>query len=162
MLGITLGWGVLVGAAVVGLDFSIMDAGAERAGLASLYLVCVVWTVIFDTVYAHQDVRDDKKAGIKSMAVLWLQWSKALLWVLSFAQIGILWSIGIWMEAGGWYHGVAVGGNVAVLLSMVIKLDLDDPLDCPRWFQNGCLLVGVAIAGGLWGEYFARIYGHFA
>ena len=117
----------------------------------------MVWTVIFDSVYAHQDVRDDMKAGIKSMAVLWLHWAKALLWVLSFVQIGVLWSIGIWMEAGGWYHYIAVGGNVAVLLSMIIKLDLDDPRDCLWWFQIGFLLVGLSIAGGLWGEYFARI-----
>ena len=160
VLGITVGSGVLVGAAVVGLDVSGMDAGAERAGLAGLYLVCVVMTMIYDIVYAHQDVRDDMKAGIKSMAVLWLHWRRALLWVLSFVQIGILWSIGIWMKAGGWYHCVAVGGNVAGLLSMVVKLDLDDPRDCLWWFQRGSLLVGGSIAGGLWGEYFARSYGH--
>ena len=40
VLGITLGWGVLIGAAVVGLDFSVTDASAERTGLAALYLVC--------------------------------------------------------------------------------------------------------------------------
>ena len=162
VLGITLGWGVLVGAAVVGLDVSGTEAGVERAGLAGLYLVCVVWTAMFETVYAHQDVRDDMKAGIKSMAVLWLHWTRALLWVLSFVQIGILWSIGIWMKAGGWYHCVTVGGNVVVLLRMVIKLNPDDPRDCLWWFQTGCLLVGVSIAGGLWGEHFARIYDHFA
>ena len=104
VLGITLGWGVQVGAAVMGLDVLGTDADAERAGLAGVYLVCVVWTMILNTVYAHQDVRDDMKAGIKSMAVLWLHWTKALLWVLSFVQIGILWSIGIWMKAGGWHH----------------------------------------------------------
>lgn len=133
-LGITLAWGVLVGAAVVGLDVWGTDAGAERAGLAVLYLVCVVWTVIYDTVYAHQDVRDDMKAGIKSMAVLWLHWTKALLWVLSSVQVGLLWSVGICMEAGAWYHFVAVGGNAAVLQTMVIKLDLGDPHDCLWWF----------------------------
>ena len=109
LLGVTLGWGVLIGAAVVGLDVLGTDAGAERLGLAGLFLVYVVWTVIHDTVYAHQDVRDDMKAGIKSMAVLWLHWTKALLWVLSIVQVGILWGIGIWMEAGAWYHYVAGG-----------------------------------------------------
>ena len=155
LLGVTLGWGVLIGAAVVGLDVWGTDAAAERSGLAGLYLVYVVWTVIHDTVYAHQDVRDDMKAGIKSMAVLWLYWTKALLWVLSVVQVGILWGIGIWMGAGAWHYYVAVGGNVVVLQIMIIKVDLDDPQDCLWWFQTGSLLVGGTIAGGLWGEYLA-------
>ena len=155
LLGVTLGWGVLIGAAVVELDGLGTGAGAERAGLAGLYLVYVVRTVIHDTVYAHQDVRDDMKAGIKSMAVLWLHWTKALVWVLFFVQVGLLWSIGIWMKAGAWYHYVAVGENVVVLQIMVTKADLDDPHDCHWWFQTGSLLIGGTIAGGLWGEYFA-------
>ena len=59
------------------------------------------------------------------------------------------------MEAGAWYHYVAVGGNVVVLQIMVTRLDLDDPQDCLWWFQTGSLLVGGTIAGGLLGEYLA-------
>ena len=33
-----------------------------------LYLGCVAWTLLYDTVYALQDVRDDKKLGLNSMA----------------------------------------------------------------------------------------------
>ena len=160
VLGITLGWGVLIGAAVVGLDVLETNADAERAGLAGLYLVYVVWAVIHDTVYAHQDVRDDMKAGIKSLAVLWLHRTKALLWALAAVQFAILWSIGIWMNAGEWYRYVAVGGNVLVLQRMISTLDLKDPRNCLWWFQTGSLLVGGTIAAGLWGEYLTRFHGN--
>ena len=69
LLGVALGWGVLVGAAAVGIDALAMGADDQNAGLLGLCLVYVVWSVIHDTVYAHQDVRDDAKAGIESMVV---------------------------------------------------------------------------------------------
>ena len=72
VLGVTLGWGILVGAAAVGIDALAMGANDQNAGLLGLYLVYVVWSVIHNTVYAHQDVRDDAKAGIGSMALEWL------------------------------------------------------------------------------------------
>ena len=34
-----------------------------------LYIALVVWTVIFDTIYAMQDAKDDVKIGVKSTAV---------------------------------------------------------------------------------------------
>jgi 4-hydroxybenzoate polyprenyltransferase len=35
-----------------------------------LYLSSVCWTLLYDTIYAHMDKRDDVKAGIKSTALL--------------------------------------------------------------------------------------------
>ena len=153
LLGITLGWGVLVGAKVGDLDMldTVMD---ERgAGLAGLYSVYLVWTVIHDTIYAHQDVRDDAKAGIRSMAVRWLNATKALLWGLAVVQLLLLWSIGTCMGAGAWYFWFAVCGNLTLLSTMILELDLSNPQDCFWWFQTGSLVIGTSIAAGLLGEY---------
>ncbi len=90
MLGVTLGWVVPIGAAVVGIDALHQGSGVEWEGLMGLYLVYVTWAVIHDTAYAHQDLRDDLKAGIKSMAVRLLRRPKALLWVLAVLQVGLL------------------------------------------------------------------------
>ena len=156
ILGITLGWGVIAGAAIGGLDALDMDMNDKSAGLAGLYGVYLVWTVIYDTVYAHQDVRDDAKAGIKSIAVRWLDWTKALLWGLAVMQILLLWSIGMLMRAGIYYFGFAVCGNLAVLPTMILQVNLGDPRDCLRWFQAGSLLIGACVAAGLLGEYLVR------
>ena len=158
VLGFTLSWGVLIGAAAMNFDPLVMDGNAEgnQKALAGLYLVYVVWTVIHDTVYAHQDVRDDLKAGIRSMAVRWLHYTKTLLWVLASIQIGLLVAIGWQIEAGKWYYYGSVGANTAVLTVMILKLDLSDPQDCSWWFQVGSLLIGASISAALSGEYFAR------
>ena len=34
-----------------------------------LYLACIFWTLAYDTIYAYQDKEDDKKIGIKSLAI---------------------------------------------------------------------------------------------
>ena len=34
-----------------------------------LYLACIFWTLGYDTIYAYQDINDDKKIGIKSLAI---------------------------------------------------------------------------------------------
>ena len=157
VLGITLGWGVIAGAAVGGLDALNMAIDDKTVGLAGLYTVYLIWTVIHDTVYAHQDVRDDTKAGIKSMAVRWLDWTKALLWGLAIMQTLLLWSVGTLMRAGIYYICFAVWGNLAVLPTMILQVDLRDPRDCLRWFQAGFLLIGACVVAGLLGEYLVRL-----
>ena len=157
VLGLTLGWGVLIGSATTGLDpFDAGNKAGDLEGLAGLYVVYVIWTVIHDTVYAHQDVRDDLKAGVRSMAVWWLGYTKRLLWVLALLQIGLLAAIGLRMGAGKWYYYGSVGGNTATLVVMISRLDLSDPRDCLWWFQVGSLLVGTSISAALSCEYMAR------
>ena len=61
-LGLTFNWGALLGWAAVrgGLDLSVV---------LPLYLSGVCWTLVYDTIYAHQDKDDDQKVGVKSTAL---------------------------------------------------------------------------------------------
>jgi 4-hydroxybenzoate polyprenyltransferase len=34
-----------------------------------LYLACIFWTLAYDTIYAYQDINDDKKIDVKSLAI---------------------------------------------------------------------------------------------
>lgn len=216
ILGVTLGWGLLVGAAVAGMDVLAIIAnartdtplwfvghnhragamsGAEPSwpgaegneqrglmhqpqlqGLAALYAAYIVWAVIHDTIYAYQDVRDDTKMGIKSMAVLTMGWTKPLLFILSGVQVALLAGAGMAMNnaqlptgknvgemeldsrvgvfrAGLAYSLIAVWGNALVLAVMVTKVDLSDPHNCAWWFQAGSVLVGASLGIGLGAEY---------
>ena len=36
-----------------------------------LYTAGCLWTIMYDTIYGHQDKIDDKKVNVKSMALLW-------------------------------------------------------------------------------------------
>ena len=50
MLGVTLGWGVPISAAVAGTDVLHQGSSVESKGLIGFYLVYVTWAIIHDTV----------------------------------------------------------------------------------------------------------------
>ena len=37
--------------------------------LPYMYLSAIAWTIVYDTIYAHQDKHDDIKIGVKSSAL---------------------------------------------------------------------------------------------
>tara|TARA_Y100000590_G_C15654542_1_gene990107 strand:+ start:134 stop:913 length:780 start_codon:yes stop_codon:yes gene_type:complete len=55
-------------------NFSVLISWAAAKGNFDnqslvLYLACIFWTLGYDTIYALQDKEDDKKIGIKSLAI---------------------------------------------------------------------------------------------
>ena len=60
MLGLTFNFGALMGAAAV--------LGAVPVWALVLYAGCFLWTIGYDTIYAHQDREDDISVGVKSAA----------------------------------------------------------------------------------------------
>ena len=61
-LGIIFNWGIFI--------CSVEFFGTVIKEYLILYIACVLWTVGYDTIYAYQDLKDDKKNNIKSTAVL--------------------------------------------------------------------------------------------
>lgn len=43
-----------------------------------LYASCILWTLAYDTIYAHQDIRDDLAVGVKSTALKFGEHSKSV------------------------------------------------------------------------------------
>mmetsp|Transcript_43180 Transcript_43180/g.43884 ORF Transcript_43180/g.43884 Transcript_43180/m.43884 type:complete len:231 (+) Transcript_43180:463-1155(+) len=62
ILGLCFNWGAIMGWAAVhgSIDYSVV---------VPLYLSGVSWTIGYDTLYAHQDKKDDAKLGLKSTAI---------------------------------------------------------------------------------------------
>ena len=61
VLGLTFKWGALVGWAAV--------TGSLALPALLLYAGSVLWTIGYDTIYAHQDKEDDALVGLKSTAL---------------------------------------------------------------------------------------------
>ena len=60
VLGLAFNWGALVGYAAV--------TGTLSWATVALYVGGVAWTLIYDTIYAMQDQRDDAIIGVRSTA----------------------------------------------------------------------------------------------
>ncbi|KAF2753654.1 UbiA-domain-containing protein [Pseudovirgaria hyperparasitica] len=159
VLGFCLAWGNVMGEKTMGVEafttglLGSNSVPAVQYGSAALFAAVLLWSMIYDTVYAHQDLEDDLKNGIFSLAVLCRGKTKVLLWLLLALMVGSLVGTGIWEGLGAVYYLGAVGGAAASLGSMIIFVDLKDSESCWWWFGNGFWYAGGAIATGLAGEY---------
>ena len=63
ILAFTYNWGCFIG-------WSSLDSPSSFSDVSLLFVSLILWTVIYDTVYATQDEEDDKKLSLKSSAIL--------------------------------------------------------------------------------------------
>jgi len=52
-----------------------------------IFLATIIWTVIYDTMYAMSDREEDLKIGVKSTAILFAKYDK---WIIGVLQISLL------------------------------------------------------------------------
>jgi 4-hydroxybenzoate polyprenyltransferase len=141
-LGLTFNWGAIMGWAAV--------TGHVGLGAIMLYAAGFCWTLVYDTIYAHQDVRDDASAGVKSTALWFGRFSR--LWLLGFAlaMLALLELAGDVTELGPVFQYALI--PIAAHLAWLILLwKIDDPGDCLRRFQasrwTGLLVVLALVLG---------------
>jgi 4-hydroxybenzoate polyprenyltransferase len=138
-LGLTFNWGALVGWSAV--------TGSLALPAIVLYCGSVLWTIGYDTIYAHQDKEDDLMVGLKSTAIRFGE--HTMTWV------GGLYAgaVGLWLAAGFLAGTHLIYFTAVVLASLqmawqVITLDVADPGNCLRRFRSN-RDVGMVIFLGL-------------
>lgn len=159
VLGISLAMGIPFGCAAGNVDpvylgiFRFSSLGLALIALGASY---VLWTMVYDTIYAFQDLEDDKKVGNRAMSVLFERRMKAVLYALSTAQIIMLLVTGHLENAGKAYH-YGIVYTALVLLVMVQRVNLQSPELCAWWFAWGNLMVGGSLTASLAAEYWTRL-----
>lgn len=157
VLGLTFSWGAIMGFPALGVDLLANSAALTAAGL--LYSSNVAWTVLYDMIYAHMDIKDDAKAGIKSIALKHDAETKMVLSGLAVLQIGLLGAAGWVAGAGPLFFVGSCGGAALTLGYMIKKVDLKSVKNCWWWFVNGCWITGGVIGLGLAADYSVRYLG---
>ncbi|KAI4356925.1 hypothetical protein L6164_000906 [Bauhinia variegata] len=82
-LGLVINFGTLLG-------WQAVKGTLDLAILLPLYVSGICWTLVYDTIYAHQDKKDDIKAGVKSTALLFGDSTKKWIAGFGFTSIGCL------------------------------------------------------------------------
>ena len=151
VLGITLAWGIFPGSIVSGIDLARLwkDYISTAMGLWLLFIAYVTWTLVYDTIYAFQDIQDDVTSGVRSMAIIWRHRAKTLLAMLAVVQITALCATGWSIDAGLGYYLCSCGGSIVALGLMIWRVDLQEPKACAWWFQYGILMVGACMTAGM-------------
>lgn len=144
-LGITFNFSALMGFA----------AAADRIGIEPLllYVSCFFWTLGYDTIYAHQDKKDDALIGIKSTALLFGE--RSLFWVSLFYLISFVLLLGALVYGGAGLIAYALMIVPGVyILNMLREWDIDDPENSLETFKRnkiyGLLVLGAISAHSTW------------
>lgn len=141
-LGLAFSWGALMGWAGV---FASLSWAAIL-----LYVAAVVWTIGYDTIYAHQDKEDDELIGVRSTARLFGDDTKA--WLVGLYGLTLLflllafWAAGVGLLA---YLGLMFAAGM--LAWQISVLDIDDADQCLMLFKSNnrvgtILFVGLVLA----------------
>ncbi|KAI5367917.1 Putative UbiA prenyltransferase family [Septoria linicola] len=158
ILGFAFAIPVFMCAAALGADPLLSPATASmRNGALCLYGANTLWTIIFDTVYAHQDIKDDVKAGVRSLAVRLGDQTKLGLGLLSCIQVALMVACGHYCGLSWAYFVFGCGGAAASLFAMLYLVELSRPSSCAWWFGPGSRLVGASIVLGFLGHYVLRL-----
>jgi 4-hydroxybenzoate polyprenyltransferase len=143
-LGLTFNWGIPVA----------YTAAAQQidAAMLCLYLAAVLWTIGYDTIYAHQDSEDDALVGMRSTARLFGERSQY--WIAGFyATSAILVGLAVFLKlASPWF--VAIYALYAAhLFSQVREVDITDGARCLSVFKSnritGLLLVAALLVAAI-------------
>lgn len=148
-LGITFNWGVPLG-------WAAATGALAPSVVLPLHAAAWCWTMVYDTIYAHQDRKYDIDAGIKSTAVHWgLENTKPKLQSLAVAS-------GALMAAAGYAAALPPAWFLMVPPLMTTHMTwqiqtvrLENEQDCLKKFKSNIILgwavlalTGVCIAGG--------------
>jgi 4-hydroxybenzoate polyprenyltransferase len=126
-LGLAFSWGALMGWAAT---FGRLDPPAYL-----LYAGAIAWVIGYDTIYAHQDREDDALIGIKSTAILFGARTKPML-AVCYALAVVLIALAGWHAGGGVALALGLGAFAAHLTWQIVRLDIDDPLNCLAVFKS--------------------------
>uniref|UniRef100_A0A453Q761 4-hydroxybenzoate polyprenyltransferase, mitochondrial n=2 Tax=Aegilops tauschii subsp. strangulata TaxID=200361 RepID=A0A453Q761_AEGTS len=143
-LGLTFNWGALLGWAAI-------RGSLDPAIILPLYTAGICWTLVYDTIYAHQDKEDDLKVGVKSTALRFGDSTKQWISAFGAASIGSLALSGYNAELA-WPYYPLLTAAAAHLAWQISTVDLSDRADCNRKFVSNKWFGALVSSGILLGR----------
>ena len=175
MLGATINWGAIFGYAATSerierasanltprldspLDSPLLrpsewpacfEKHVDAAVVVPLYVAFAAWTLLYDTIYAYQDMRDDARIGVRSSARALGTGARARAALLACACVAAAGTFVAGRNAGvqplGWYDvGVATGATGLAMQAVTARLTC--PASCAFHFNASPLYGFVLLA----------------
>ena len=141
-LGLTFNWGALLGWVAV--------TGEIALAPVLLYAAGILWTLGYDTIYAHQDKDDDQLIGVKSTALRLGDKTRPALVVFYAGAVALIAAAG-WAAGLAWPFYPLLLAAAGQLVWQVATLDQDNSTDCLKKFKSNRLFgwgLLVAIVAG--------------
>lgn len=126
VLGLAFTWGALMGWAA--------EFGKLGWPALALYAGGILWTIGYDTIYAHQDKEDDALVGVRSTARLFASWTKPAL-ALLYIGATVLFALAATLADTGPLAFIGLLIGALHLGWQIVVLDIDDPDQCLKLFR---------------------------
>ena len=95
---------------ILGLAFAMSvpmafsaQTGTVNASVGWIFLATVLWTLIYDTLYAMADREEDLKIGVKSTAILFAKYDQIFITLLQILLMIVFIKIGNLFDLGAFY-----------------------------------------------------------
>lgn len=138
VLGLTFKWGALVGWTAA--------QGSLAWPAVTLYAGSVLWTVAYDTIYAHQDKEDDLALGLKSTAIRFGDATPQ--WLIGLYGVALtLWVVAALQAGAGLFTFLALALCGAGFVWQVVTLDMSNPSNCLARFRSNRFIGWIFFAG---------------
>lgn len=142
ILGMTFNWGALLG-------WSAIHGSCDWSICLPLYAAGICWTILYDTIYAHQDRVDDILLGMKSTAIKFGEDTKFYLSGFGIVMIASLITSGI-LTTQTWPYYTAVGLIATHISNQIYTLNINNPKDCAKKFVSNhrvgmILFIGIVL-----------------
>lgn len=119
VLGIAFNSGIIIGSLTINPQVNL-------AIMIPIYLSGISWTLVYDTIYAYQDIEDDIRLGIKSTAVTWKDKNPKKI-IQNCISLSALCHLGIVMvDVSYCYSGLLMLGADYYLYDKLKKLDINN------------------------------------
>ncbi|KAF8351270.1 UbiA prenyltransferase family-domain-containing protein [Amanita rubescens] len=152
VLGLAFNWGALLG-------WSAVAGAVDWAICLPLYAGGICWTLVYDSIYAHQDKKDDVTVGIRSTALLFGAQTRPILSGLSLSAISLVSYAGyLNMHGAPFYCGITLAS--IQLARVLYKTNFESRPSCWRGFV-GCGWAGFWIWMGALADYALLLPGMF-
>ena len=142
-LGLTFGWSIP-------MAFAAQTNAVPQ--IAWLLLVAnILWSVVYDTMYAMVDREDDLKVGVKSTAILFDDADRVIIAIIQALVLITLIAIGRQLQLGIYYF-ICLGITTGFFLYQLRLIWDREPEQCMRAFLNNNW-VGFTIFVGIFLDY---------
>ena len=135
-LGLTFNFGILLSSAAINNKITLP--------VILLYISSIFWTLIYDTIYAYQDIEDDLKIGIKSSAIKFGLNPQVILYCFAVLQFLFLLAMGFVAKLHMVFY-LMIYIALFYFLCLIRGCNFKDPADCLEKFKANSL-AGLLIA----------------
>ena len=143
-LGITFNYGLILGWTAIKGEISIVAI--------IFYIGAIFWTLGYDTVYGFQDIKDDEIIGLKSTSIKFKNKPYTLLISCYIIFLSSLLIVGYSMKLNEFSLIVYIFILIQMFYYQMLKLNVDDPLNCLKVFKSNNYLGFFVLFGLLIGK----------